>query len=95
MCGILMACRRLLLGTVVGEVMWVKFLSDNCGNPSAMRLGLFVVVLIPLLTWGYVCVRTLTMVPFDTSISAMIVGVFGAKAYQSGTETQGKCGSES
>lgn len=60
----------------------LKFFQDNCGNNSAMRLFVFMILITVLFNWTFVNIKTGQINPLSWQEIAMVVGGLLAKAKQ-------------
>jgi len=67
-----------------------QFFSEDNGNKSSMRLLVAAVVLIPLITWSVMCIKTGQMISWDLPDIGLIATALGMKAYQKGKENVSK-----
>jgi len=76
---------RIIMKMSVGESA-SKFLSEDNGNFSSMRLLVVVVILVVLFNWTYYNVANNVLSSFSWEDIFVVVGPLLAKAYQKGKE---------
>lgn len=66
-----------------------RFLQEDNGNESSMRLLVAFVVLAIMGTWAYVSIVAKSLQPLDWQTVGALVGPLFAKAWQKGRENAG------
>ena len=59
-----------------------KFLTEDNGNPSLMRLSQFIITCVVMLNWTIACIFTKAMVPLEGTALTLVLGSLGIKAGQ-------------
>ena len=64
-----------------------KFLQEDNGNESSMRLIVFLIITTVLFNWTYYNIMSHQFVMLDWTSTAAMIGSLFMKAYQKGKET--------
>ena len=59
-----------------------SLLEDNSGGLSAMRVAFLTVVLVTMFNWTFTCINKKELVPMDTNMVTLVIGLGGVKAVQ-------------
>ena len=70
------------------ERVMMKFLQDDSGNNSSMRLAMFLLVVCVMIGWLYVTVRLQVVQDIPPGLVSIIIAAFAAKVWQKGTEAK-------
>ena len=65
-----------------------KIFTEDNGNPSTMRVLVFIVVCTVLFNWTYYNITTGTLTSFEMNELGALLGPFFFKAYQKGKEAK-------
>ena len=65
-----------------------KFLEDNGGKKSSMRLIWGFTIITIIATWSVVSILTKVMQPIDPTLGLIVASAFGAKTWQKYIETK-------
>ena len=63
-----------------------SFLKEDNGNFSSMRFLVIAVVLIQMITWAVMCVKSNQLISWDAMDVSVLGAAFGAKVFQKGRE---------
>ena len=66
----------------------MKFLQDDSGNNSSMRLAMFLLVVCVMTGWLYATVVNRAVQDIPAGLASILIAAFAAKVWQKGTETK-------
>ena len=64
----------------------MKFLQDDSGNNSSIRLTMFMLVTCVMIGWLYATVINKAVQDIPAGLASILIAVFAAKVWQKGTE---------